>query len=99
VPVWDIADSFGGTNLLVRNMEQGHDLAKCLGENNVALMRGHGFASAGRTLIEVVRMSVDLPRNARTLMRAKQLGARIKYLSQAEIGWARSILSTGTRGN
>jgi ribulose-5-phosphate 4-epimerase/fuculose-1-phosphate aldolase len=55
-------------------MEQGRDLAKCLGANNVALMRGHGFASAGRTLIEVVRMSVYLPRNARTLMRAKQLG-------------------------
>jgi ribulose-5-phosphate 4-epimerase/fuculose-1-phosphate aldolase len=76
VPVWDIADNFGDTNLLVTNMEQGRDLAKCLGSNNVALMRGHGFASAGRSLIEVVRMSVYLPRNARALMRAKQLGAR-----------------------
>jgi HCOMODA/2-hydroxy-3-carboxy-muconic semialdehyde decarboxylase len=66
-------------------MEQGRDLARCLGENNVALMRGHGFASAGRTLIEVVRMSVYLPRNARTLMRAKQLGGTIKYLSHGEI--------------
>src|SRR5437762_9512398 len=85
VPVWDIADNFGDTNVLVTNMEQGRDLAKCLGANNVALMRGHGFASAGRTLIEVVRMSVYLPRNARTLMRAKQLGGTIKYLSQGEI--------------
>ena len=74
VPVWDIADNFGDTNLLVTNMEQGRDLAKCLGGNNVALMRGHGFASAGRSLIEVVRMSVYLPRNARALLRAKQLG-------------------------
>src|SRR5207244_12206569 len=70
VPVWDIADNFGDTNLLVTNIEQGRDLAKCLGGNNVALMRGHGFASAGRSLIEVVRMSVYLPRNARALMRA-----------------------------
>ena len=30
-------------------------------------------------------MSVYLPRNARTLMRAKQLGGTIKYLSQGEI--------------
>ena len=30
-------------------------------------------------------MSVYLPRNARTLMRAKQLGGEIKYLSQGEI--------------
>ncbi|HEY2184559.1 MAG TPA: hypothetical protein VGH39_06175 [Xanthobacteraceae bacterium] len=42
-------------------------------------MRGHGFA-AGRSLIEVVRMSVYLPRYARTLMRAKQLGGTINYL-------------------
>jgi HCOMODA/2-hydroxy-3-carboxy-muconic semialdehyde decarboxylase len=85
VPVWDIADNFGDTNLLVTNMEQGRDLAKCLGGNNVALMRGHGFAAAGRSLIEVVRMSVYLPRNARALLRAKQLGGGIKYLSQGEI--------------
>ena len=85
VPVWDIADNFGDTNLLVTNIEQGRDLAKCLGGSNVALMRGHGFAAAGRSLIEVVRMSVYLPRNARALIRAKQLGGRIKYLSQGEI--------------
>ena len=52
VPVWDIADSFDDTNLLVTNIEQGRDLAKCLAGNNVALMRGHGFAAAGRSLIE-----------------------------------------------
>ena len=85
VPVWDVADSFGDTNLLVTNIEQGRDLAKCLAGNNVALMRGHGFAAAGRSLIEVVRMSVYLPRNARALLRAKQLGGAIKYLSQGEI--------------
>ncbi len=85
VPVWDIADNFGDTNLLVTNIEQGRDLAKCLGGENVALMRGHGFAAAGRSLIEVVRMSVYLPRNARALLRAKQLGGGIKYLSQGEI--------------
>ena len=85
VPVWDIADHFGDTNLLVTNVAQGQDLAKCLGQGNVALMRGHGFAAAGRSLIEVVRMSVYLPRNARALLRAKQLGGEVKYLSQGEI--------------
>lgn len=85
VPVWDIADRFGDTNLLVANMEQGRDLAKCLGGNNVALMRGHGFASAARTIIEGVRMAVFLPRNARALLKAKALGGTIKYLSEGEI--------------
>jgi len=85
VPVWDIADNFGDTNLLVANVAQGQDLATCLGPNNAVLMRGHGFAAAARSLIEVVRMSVYLPRNARALWRAKQLGGSIKYLSQGEI--------------
>ena len=85
VPVWDIAERFGDTNLLVTNLDQGRDLAGCLGPNNVALMRGHGFAAAARSLIEVVRMSVYLPRNARALLRARQLGGEIRYLSEGEI--------------
>jgi len=85
VPVWDIADKFGATDLLVRNVDHGRDLAKCLAGNSVVLMRGHGFASAARSLIEVVRLSVYLPRNARALMRAKQLGGKIKPLSKGEI--------------
>src|SRR5258705_7736026 len=85
VPVWDIADKFGDTNLLVTNMDQGRDLAKTMDRNPVALMRGVGFASAARSLIEVVRVSVYLPRNARALMSAKQLGGDITYLKQGEI--------------
>lgn len=85
VPVWDIADRFGDTNLLVSNMEQGRDLAKALAGNNVALMRGHGFAAAARSLIEAVRMSVFLPRNARALSAALRLGGEVRYLSQGEI--------------
>jgi ribulose-5-phosphate 4-epimerase/fuculose-1-phosphate aldolase len=85
VPVWDIRDKFGDTNVLVTNMDQGRDLAKCLGsKGGVALMRGHGFASAARSIIEVVRLSVYLPRNARVQMAAMQLGKPVK-LSKGEI--------------
>jgi HCOMODA/2-hydroxy-3-carboxy-muconic semialdehyde decarboxylase len=84
VPVWDIADKFGETDLLVRNTSQGRDLASCLGNNNVTLMRGHGFAAASRSIIEVVRMSVYLPRNARVQMAAMQMG-KYKPLSEGEI--------------
>src|SRR5688500_7503061 len=84
VPVWDIRDKFGDTNLLVTSMAQGRDLAARLSGNNVALMRGHGFAAAARSLIEVVRMSVYVPRNARVQMAAMQLGA-VKPLSRGEI--------------
>jgi ribulose-5-phosphate 4-epimerase/fuculose-1-phosphate aldolase len=85
IPVWDIAERFGDTNLLVSNMEQGRDLARTLANNNVALMRGHGFAAAARSLIDVVRMSVYLPRNARALTTALLLGGEIKSLSKGEI--------------
>jgi ribulose-5-phosphate 4-epimerase/fuculose-1-phosphate aldolase len=65
-------------------MAQGRDLAKCLGKGNVALMRGHGFASAARSIIEVVRLSVYLPRNARVQLTAMQFGKPVK-LSKGEI--------------
>ncbi len=85
VPVWDIADSFGDeTNLLVVNMQQGRDLARCLGAHSVALMRGHGFTAAGASIIQLVRMAVYLPRNARVQMEAIKLGG-FKPLSAGEI--------------
>jgi len=84
VPVWDIADNFGDTNLLVSNTAQGRDLARCLGNNNVVLMRGHGFAAGTRSIIDVVRLSVYLPRNARVQLAAMQMG-KFKPLSDGEI--------------
>ena len=86
VPVWDMADRFGeNTNLLVTGMEAARDLARCLGNDNVALMRGHGFSAAARSLIEVVRMSVYVPRNARVLMNALRLSPDVKALHAGEI--------------
>ena len=84
LPLWDIRDRFGDTNLLVVNMAQGTDVAACLGNNCVVLMRGHGFAAAARSLVEVLRISIYLPRNARTQLAAMQLGEVIP-LSPGEI--------------
>jgi len=77
-------------------MAQGRDLAKCLGKNSVALMRGMALRRRPRSLIEVVRLSVYLPRNARALMRAKMLGGKIKYLSKGEMD-ARNKATAPTR--
>ena len=85
VPVWDIADNFGDTNLLVTNMAQASDLAKCLGGNSVALMRGHGFASAARSLIEVVRLSVYLPRNVRVELQLRSRDRQIRHLESLSV--------------
>jgi ribulose-5-phosphate 4-epimerase/fuculose-1-phosphate aldolase len=84
LPVWDIRDRFGDTNLLVVNMTQGRDLARSVGAERVVLMRGHGFTAAARSLQEVIRMAVYLPLNARVLAEALRLG-EVKYLSRGEI--------------
>jgi HCOMODA/2-hydroxy-3-carboxy-muconic semialdehyde decarboxylase len=85
VPVWDIADRFGdATTLLVVNMPQGRDLADRLADGRVVLMRGHGFAAGGRSLSEVVRVSVNMPVNARVLYKAMQMGD-VRGLSEGEV--------------
>jgi ribulose-5-phosphate 4-epimerase/fuculose-1-phosphate aldolase len=85
VPVWDISEKFGDdTNLLVTNAEHGRDLATRIGQNSVALMRGHGFAAVGSTIMDVVRLSVYLPVNARVLTAAMRFGS-FKALSTGEI--------------
>jgi len=84
LPVWDIRDRFGATNLLVVNMAQGRDLARTLGAERVVLMRGHGFSAGGRSLPEVIRMAVYMPVNARVLLEALRLG-EVKALSPGEI--------------
>jgi ribulose-5-phosphate 4-epimerase/fuculose-1-phosphate aldolase len=84
VPVWDIAERFGDTNLLVTNSEQGRDLARRLANWRVALMRGHGFVAGGATLLHVLRTAVAMPKNARVYMEAMRLGP-VKALSPREI--------------
>ena len=86
IPTWDIAENFGpATDLLVRNLDQGRDLARTLAGGRVALMRSHGFVSTGRTLNDLVRLSVYIPRNARVLMAALRLGGEVKGLHPGEV--------------
>jgi HCOMODA/2-hydroxy-3-carboxy-muconic semialdehyde decarboxylase len=84
VPVWDTRTKFGDTNLLVTTMEMGRDLAGTLGERPVALMRGHGCVVAGRSLREVVFISVYLELNANLQMKASALG-EITFLTEGEV--------------
>ncbi len=86
VPVWDIEDKFGpNTDLLVSDADQGGDLAAKLADANVVLMRGHGFTATASNLVDVVRLAVYLPKNARVQMKAMAMGAP-KYLNAGEIG-------------
>jgi ribulose-5-phosphate 4-epimerase/fuculose-1-phosphate aldolase len=83
IPVWDIRDKFGETDMLVRNAEQGQDLAACLGHRSVALMRGHGCVVAGQSIRDAVLLSIYMMVNAKLQKEAMQLG-EVTYLSDAE---------------
>jgi len=84
VPVWDIADQFGDTNLLVTTMEQGRDLAQALGEARVVLMRGHGCTVTGKSVREATLAAVYTQVNAKLQLQAMPLG-EVTYLSPGEI--------------
>jgi HCOMODA/2-hydroxy-3-carboxy-muconic semialdehyde decarboxylase len=84
VPVWDIRDRFGATDMLVRTLEQGRDLAKALGRNTCALMRGHGAVVVGATIQRAVLTAIYLQVNAEVLLQARSLGEP-RPLSKDEI--------------
>src|SRR6478672_8556760 len=84
VPVWDIRDDFGDSDMLVRNLPQGVSLAKTLGNNAAVLMRGHGCTVAGRTVRDAVRIAVYLMVNARLQTEAMRFGD-VTFLSDGEI--------------
>jgi ribulose-5-phosphate 4-epimerase/fuculose-1-phosphate aldolase len=83
VPIWDIADRYGDTSLLVTNADVARDLASTLGPNTAALMRGHGAVVTGSSVRNAVLTAIYLNVNASLDLQARALG-KVKYLSQGE---------------
>jgi ribulose-5-phosphate 4-epimerase/fuculose-1-phosphate aldolase len=65
VPVFDIAKSFGATDMLVSNAAKGVALAHSMGERDIVLMRGHGSVACGGSLQIAVFRAVYTEVNAR----------------------------------
>jgi len=74
VPVFDIREKFGATDLLVSDGAKGVALAEILGEHDVALMRAHGSVTCGATLETAVFRAVYTEVNARIQHWASALG-------------------------
>ena len=82
--MWDIADKFGDTNLLVTNMAQANDLATCLAGTRRA--DAWPWFRLCRALADRGCAALGLPAAQRAGPDARaQLGGEIKYLSQGEI--------------
>jgi len=86
VPVFEIRDAAGMTDLLIRNTELGRALAKSIADKPAVLMRGHGATVVGPTLQRLVGRSIFLAMNATLQAQAMALapGGRINYLDPEE---------------
>ena len=74
VPVFDIRDRFGATDMLVGNAAKGVALAEVMGDRDIVLMRGHGAVACGPTLQASVFRSVYTEVNARIQHWTRALG-------------------------
>ena len=87
LPNFEIRDAQKGTDLLVKTPYLGQALAKVLGKQPAALMRGHGSVTVGETLARAVGRSVYLEMSARMQMQAMLIagpGGKIAYIDDAE---------------
>jgi ribulose-5-phosphate 4-epimerase/fuculose-1-phosphate aldolase len=75
VPVFDIREKFGATNMLVGDGPKGEALAESLGPRDVVLMRAHGSVACGPSLQTAVFRAVYTEVNARMQHWATALAA------------------------
>jgi ribulose-5-phosphate 4-epimerase/fuculose-1-phosphate aldolase len=84
VPVFDIRDAAGMTNMLVSTPQLGKALADTLGSRNVALMRGHGSVVVAATIPMAVFRAHYSNVNAQLQSQALALGGTVTYLQNDE---------------
>ena len=92
LPVYEIREASGMTNMLVSDAARGRALAAALADAPAVLMRGHGVAVVGPGLPFAVGRSIYLEANARIQLQATGLGGDITYLSAEE---SQAILEGG----
>lgn len=84
VPVFEIREAAGITNMLVETQPLGVALAKKLADKPAILMRGHGAVVVADTIPNVVGRSIYLDLNARIQLQAIALGGKITEISREE---------------
>jgi ribulose-5-phosphate 4-epimerase/fuculose-1-phosphate aldolase len=84
VPVFEIREAAGMTNMLIETAALGRALAKSLADKPVVLMRGHGAVIVADTIPNVVGRSIYLDLNARIQAQAIALGGPITEISAEE---------------
>ena len=84
VPVFEIRNAAGeDTDLLIRNQALGKALAQDLGDNAVALLRGHGTVVVGFSIQQVVFRAIYTENNAKLQSDAMRQG-HVNFLTEGE---------------
>ena len=84
IPVFEIRDVAGMTDMLIGDIRLGRALAQTLGSRPALLMRGHGAVIVGDSIPTAVGRSVYLDVSARAQTQAMALGGKITYLDAEE---------------
>jgi ribulose-5-phosphate 4-epimerase/fuculose-1-phosphate aldolase len=92
VPIWDIRDSFGDTDMLITNTERGDALARALGTDNSVLLPRHGCVVVGNSLKVATLNAVYFKINASLILSSAMLGGEITYLSPGEIELTKKLV-------
>ncbi len=86
VPIFEIREAGGMTDMLIRTAHLGKALAEKLGDKNVVLMRGHGATMIGNSIPEAVFRAVYSMDNAAVQMQAHLLAkdGEVEFLTKEE---------------
>jgi len=84
VPVFEIRQHAGLSNLLIADAALGKALAATLGDKSVVLMRGHGDVVVGPNIQIAVYRAIYTDVNARLQAQALALGGQVTYLEKEE---------------
>jgi len=86
VPIFEIREAGGNTDMLIRTAALGKALAEKLGDKNVVLMRGHGATMIGVSIPEVVFRAIYSMQNAQIQMQSIFLSedGEVEYLNEEE---------------
>lgn len=91
VPVFDIRERFGATDMVISDRDRGAALAEALADKSVALLRAHGLVVVGPSIQVVVARSIYTELSARMQLQASILGGPIAALDEEEGGLADAV--------
>lgn len=97
VPVFDIRERFGVTDIVISTAEKGAALAETLADKPVALLRAHGMVVVGESLAVAVFRAIFTDVSARIQHQALALGGPLAALD-AEEGALADVVNVATVG-